>query len=300
MPKTNHFDLNLLRVFLNVYKTGSYSMSAEELDLTPSVVSHAIKRLNNQLGETLFQRKNVGVEATFVAHDLFKQVAPAFETIEMSILGYEKFSPEETNRSFKVFVPDIFIADMITKLEAVNTSNADIICVALPPNEEQIYDALLTGEVDLVVDYIPPSLGGAASKLVTHEDICCVVNKQHPRVGDSISHSQYFSEAHAKLNLRRFDNRAAETLAKEPLPERRTHSEHNSLYSMLYTVAHSEALGLSPTRLAREFESNLNIRLLEIPFEINKIEVWVCWPKKLENNQANHWLRSIVVQSLLN
>ncbi|WP_394243114.1 helix-turn-helix domain-containing protein [Vibrio astriarenae] len=57
MPKTNHFDLNLLRVFLNVYKTGSYSMSAEELDLTPSAVSHAIKRLNNQLGETLFQRK---------------------------------------------------------------------------------------------------------------------------------------------------------------------------------------------------------------------------------------------------
>ncbi|MGR5118165.1 LysR family transcriptional regulator [Vibrio astriarenae] len=300
MPKSNHFDLNLLRVFLSVYKTGSYSMTAEALDLTPSAVSHAIKRLNTQLGETLFQRKNVGVEATFVAHDLFKQVSPAFNTIEQSILGYEKFSPENSTRSFKVFVPDVFISDMIPRLQKINQTGADIICVALPPDDEQIYDALMSGDVDLVVDYVDPRVSSVTSVLTAQEDICCVVRKDHPRVGKQVDYSGYFAESHAKLNLRRFDTRAAETLAKLPLPERKTHSEHNSLYSMIYTVAHSEALGISPTRLAKEFQSTLPIRLMQVPFEISKIDVWVNWPKKLENNQANQWLRSIVIQSLSN
>jgi hypothetical protein len=39
---------------------------------------------------------------------------------------------------------------------------------------------------------------------------------------------------------------------------------------------------------------------MQVPFEISKIDVWVNWPKKLENNQANQWLRSIVIQSLSN
>ncbi|RJG49892.1 LysR family transcriptional regulator [Motilimonas pumila] len=298
MPKSTHFDLNLLRVFLSVYKTGSYSATAEQLDLTPSAVSHAIKRLNAELKEVLFQRKSAGVEPTFVAHDFYKQVSPGFAEIERSILGYEKFCPTDANRTFRVFVPDVFIANMITRLEQINTSNSQIICVALPLEQDVIYQALTTGEVDLVVDYISPGLGGIESKLVVHEAVCCVANAKHPRINKAVSYQQYFEEVHAKLNLHRFDSRAAETLAIAALPERKTHSEHNSLYSMLFTVANSEAIGICPERLAQEFSNQLPLRIMPVPFEARQIEVWVNWPKKLATNPANRWLRDIIMASL--
>lgn len=298
MPKSTHFDLNLLRVFLSVYKTGSYSATAEQLDLTPSAVSHAIKRLNGELKEVLFQRKSAGVEPTFVAHDFYRQISPGFADIERSILGYEKFCPQSSNRTFRVYVPDVFIARMIRRLAQINTSNSQIVCVALPGEQDEIYQALTTGEVDLVVDYIAPRLGGVESSLVVHEAVCCVANAEHPRVKQAISYQQYFEEVHAKLNLHRFDSRAAETLANIPLPERKTHSEHNSLYSMLFTVANSDAIGLCPERLAQEFSNQLPLRIMPIPFDAKQIEVWVNWPKKLASNPANRWLRDTIMASL--
>ncbi|MEH0665917.1 LysR family transcriptional regulator [Vibrio scophthalmi] len=298
MPKATHFDLNLLRVFLSVYKSRSYTTTAEELDLTPSAVSHAIKRLNNQLGETLFQRKHVGVEATYVAHDLFKQVSAPFYAIERTILGYEDFSATETDRTFRVFVPDVYMSDLIMRLAEKNKGGAQVICVALPPDQDETYDALASGEVDLVVDFVAPHLGGVASILAHQEPMVCVVNENHPRIGDTISYDEYFSESHAFLNLLRFNSRAADTLAKQPIPQRKIHSEHNSLYSMLHTIAHTDAIGICTKNAAIRIQEALPVKIMDVPYEINKVALWVNWPKKLDNNPANQWLRSLVIELL--
>ncbi|WGV99223.1 LysR family transcriptional regulator [Vibrio sp. YMD68] len=294
MPKSNHFDFNLLRVFLSVYKTHSYSQSAEALDLTPSAVSHAIKRLNTQLSETLFQRTNIGVEPTFVAHDFYKQIAAPYMDIEQSLSSYEKFDPYESKRTFQVLVPDIYMPVFAARLDKENDTNCQIICIALPAEDEQIYDLLMSGEVDLALDYVLPSLAGINSEMIYEEEICCVARKEHPRVKLPLGFEDYMAESHAKLNLRRWSHRAADTLAKRALPQRKTHSEHNSLYSMVHTLASSDALGICPKRLAQDLQKTLPIDILPIPFEINNITVWLHWPKKVSNNPANKWLRDIV------
>lgn len=298
MPKATHFDFNLLRVFLSVYKSHSYTVTAEELDLTPSAVSHAVKRLNTQLGETLFQRKHVGVEPTFVAHDLFKQVAEPFHSIERTILGYEDFSPSKTDRAFRVYVPDVYMSDLIQRLVGQHDISAEVIFAALPSDQDDTYDSLASGVVDLVVDYVAPRLGGIASQLAKEESMVCVVHRDHPRIGDTISYEQYFAESHAFLNLVRFNTRAAETLAKQPIPRRKIHSDHNSLYSMLHTIAHTDAIGICTQDVASLMQASLPIKTMAVPYEINKVALWVNWPKKLDNNPANQWLRSLVIELL--
>ena len=49
-------DLNLLRVFETVYREQHLTRAAEALALTPSAVSHALRRLREQLGDPLFVR----------------------------------------------------------------------------------------------------------------------------------------------------------------------------------------------------------------------------------------------------
>ncbi|XDF79808.1 LysR family transcriptional regulator [Aliivibrio fischeri] len=48
MSKQKDFDMNLLRVFVSVCQTGSFTKASEELDLTQSSVSNAIRRLKKR------------------------------------------------------------------------------------------------------------------------------------------------------------------------------------------------------------------------------------------------------------
>ena len=59
MPDIKHIqqlDLNLLKVFQALYQEQNMTRAADVLHLTPSAVSHAMKRLRETLGDPLFKR----------------------------------------------------------------------------------------------------------------------------------------------------------------------------------------------------------------------------------------------------
>ena len=57
-------DLNLLRVFDTVMAEGSLTRAAEVLAITQPAASHALKRLHQAVGETLFVRSAFGMKPT--------------------------------------------------------------------------------------------------------------------------------------------------------------------------------------------------------------------------------------------
>jgi LysR family transcriptional regulator, glycine cleavage system transcriptional activator len=80
--------LNALRVFEAAGRLNSFNVAAEELHLTPSAVSHAIRSLEDWLGVALFERQGRGVVLTtdgriFLApvHDALTQVGVAADKL---------------------------------------------------------------------------------------------------------------------------------------------------------------------------------------------------------------------------
>ena len=53
-----------LRLFLEVARTGSISGAAKQLDVQHSTVSRRLRKLEQQLGARLLERKNSGYELT--------------------------------------------------------------------------------------------------------------------------------------------------------------------------------------------------------------------------------------------
>ncbi|MGR6859603.1 LysR family transcriptional regulator [Aliivibrio salmonicida] len=100
MPKQKDFDMNLLRVFVSVCQTGSFTKAAEELDLTQSSVSNAIRRLKTSLGSELFVRSGRGIEMTNYGENLFKQVEPSVMALTCVVDEGEGFDPHTSKRSF--------------------------------------------------------------------------------------------------------------------------------------------------------------------------------------------------------
>ena len=78
-------DLNLVRVFVAVHETGSFSGAASRLSVPRSTVSRAVASLEAELGVRLFQRTTRQVSTSSAGLALFERVAPSLGTLEASL-----------------------------------------------------------------------------------------------------------------------------------------------------------------------------------------------------------------------
>lgn len=77
-------DINyeLYKMFDKVVKTGSFTKAAEELFVSQSAVTQAIKRLEEQLDGTLFVRSKMGVTLTEAGKELYEFISQSLETLD--------------------------------------------------------------------------------------------------------------------------------------------------------------------------------------------------------------------------
>jgi len=82
MDILKNVNLNLLKSFWAVYKTGGINKGAKMLDMTPPTVTHNIKQLEKQLGHKLFVTGKKGADPTDKAKEIFPLVENIFENLQ--------------------------------------------------------------------------------------------------------------------------------------------------------------------------------------------------------------------------
>ncbi|MER6333654.1 LysR family transcriptional regulator [Streptomyces sp. NPDC001034] len=80
-PAPAPLNLSLLRTFLAVHRTGSYTAAAPLLGLSQPTVTTQIRSLEHHLGRQLFEREPRGVTATPYADELAEQVAGPIDAL---------------------------------------------------------------------------------------------------------------------------------------------------------------------------------------------------------------------------
>jgi DNA-binding transcriptional LysR family regulator len=73
--------LSLLRIFEVAGRAGSFRAAAAELNLTPSAVSHAIRKLEQALGIPLFERDTRNVHLSYEGEALMRHASRAFDEL---------------------------------------------------------------------------------------------------------------------------------------------------------------------------------------------------------------------------
>lgn len=81
-----------LRAFEQAVLLGSFKDAARELSLSTSAVSHQIRLLEKELGQSLFYRHAHGVKATRVATYYLTIVQSAFDQLEYGTQQVRKMS----------------------------------------------------------------------------------------------------------------------------------------------------------------------------------------------------------------
>ena len=111
-------DLELYRVFYTVAKNKHMTKASEELHISQPAISQSIKKLEAQLGGTLFIRSNKGMELTSEGKMFYNYIKSALELInnaENEFTSFKDLSKGKINIGASTTLTKIVIMDAIKK-----------------------------------------------------------------------------------------------------------------------------------------------------------------------------------------
>ena len=146
---TRNMDIDILRAFLTIHETGSFSIAAARLGRTQSTVSQQIKRLEDILGHNVLHRTNRAVHLS--AHG--EMLLPyARRIIDMNDEVFGRISSTATKDVIRMGVPESFalhfLPDLMKNFEkAYPNVMLEVECGLASPMKQRFEK----GQFDLVV-----------------------------------------------------------------------------------------------------------------------------------------------------
>jgi DNA-binding transcriptional LysR family regulator len=301
-------DLNLLRVFDAVMAEGSLTRAATNLAMTQPAVSHAVKRLHEAVGESLFERNAHGVRPTQRAQALWPQVRAALGQLQQA-LAPAAFEPRTDPVNFRLAMVDATAVLLIPYLiSAIEQQRALANLRVLPLTTRDPRPLLERGEVDLAVGHFPDAIAGLMAEgddaNLRHQRLyeshyVCVMRREHPLAKKALSLDDYCAANHLLVSFsgrpHGFVDQALGALGRQ----RRILLTVNQFYTAGRVVAESDLLTVLPVSFLSATGVPSELVTRELPFALNTIQVAMIWHLRRDAAPAHRWLRELVLRSRL-
>ena len=180
-------DIHLLRTFLAVYRSGTFTRAAQELHLTQPAVSMQIRSLEGQLGKPLFRRAARGVTPTAAGRELAQAVAQHVDALEGAIgEGQAGGAAPGVGDSVHIGGPEEFLG--VRVFPELAPMMADGLSVRMYFGMDRpVLDRLSAGELDLAVSTVEPTRRGIESQPLCFEYLDLVGTPAwHAELGDLV------------------------------------------------------------------------------------------------------------------
>ncbi|NOH80207.1 LysR family transcriptional regulator [Vibrio sp. RE86] len=274
-------DLNLLTTFLSVYRHRSITMAAEELDVSQPAISNAIKRLEAELDQALFVREGRGIVPTSFAISIAEKVEEPLNILSRVA---------EKNKTLNVYCTESLLP-MLAGIE-------NICLIEAPLDENQLFNALATQKIDIVIDVISSKRHALIEELLFEDEAICLTRHDHPRIKEELSFEQYFQEQHIALKAKRSDMSSIEFLSDKPIPKRKIAIETSSISSMLMLASCTDHIAAATRSLANALAPALQLTTHEIPLDLNPLPFRMLYHRRNLHDPLHRKVRDEIKQAL--
>lgn len=124
----------------------SFTLAADELNVTQSAISRQIKQLEDELNASLIIRKHRAIELTVQGHDLYVALRESYGNIESVIASWSE--PKQKRIVIKATL-SFATRVLISKVRELNERYPDYEIVIVPVIEED--EAINSSEYDLLI-----------------------------------------------------------------------------------------------------------------------------------------------------
>jgi DNA-binding transcriptional LysR family regulator len=291
-------DLNLLLVFEAIYRTRNISHAATQLGMSQPTLSNALARLRVQLGNQLFTRLDRGVAPTNFADNIIHPIRQALSVLRTGLQPQTSFDYGNVERTFRVAMHSFAVHVLLpTLIDELIASAPGIRLDIQPPDWARPFDAVLSGEVDLIVDGFPHTEPQVQFEPLFDVQPVAIVRKGHPMIDGFLSRDTFSAVGHVFLGMpvrRVFQMEQALVLAGL---NRRIVCELSSGSDLAQLVSRTNLVALVPLRYAVTVSELFNLQVLQLPFQYPTQKFIQGWHSQKEQDIGLAWLRSRIRQA---
>jgi DNA-binding transcriptional LysR family regulator len=288
------FDIELLLIFDEIYKTRNVTRAADNLGLPQSTVSLGLGKLREHFNDRLFSRTAKGMEPTPRAENAIGDVRRALQALQHALLDEPAFDPAASTREFRICMTDIsqivLVPRLLNDLRLLGPGIRVDISKISPDSPRELAD----GTVDLAVGFMPHLEAGFYQQKLFDQHFVCLAANGHPRVRERLTLDDLQREHHVQVRTSGTGHAIVDkTLAREGV-ERRIALYLPSFLGVARIVAQTELLAIVPYRYGAAMAGSENVRLLPVPVELPSFQVKQHWHERYHEDASNRWLRQVV------
>jgi DNA-binding transcriptional LysR family regulator len=291
--RSNRVGLQLIDLFISVYRTRNLTHTGLQLGLSQPAVSRGLGRLREAYGDPLFVRRQRGVQPTPFADHLAEPLAAALSIVQGTI-ERPKFEPSTDDRRFRIAMTDIGERYFLPRLLRQLASAAPRVSIeTVSPALAELKSGLASGDVDLVVSFLP-QLGKQVRELrLFRERFVYLARNRHPIVRGKLTREMVRELPHVVVatpgtrHAAEVERVLTSSRMKVPVALR-----VRSFLCVGPIVAESDLIAAVPNKLAELVAASLKLQRIDPPLQIPGFDVSMGWHQRFHRDPGNEWMRA--------
>lgn len=283
-------DLNLLPVFEALLTERNVTAAASHVGLTQSAMSNALGRLRQHFDDPLFVKTRTGMLPTPRAEELAGPLKQALALIRASELQRERFDPQTSGRSFRLYMTDVGEMRFLPGLmEHLRSTGASVKIETLQIQMSELQDRMTLGEIDLALGYLP-ELSGAIERLpLFDEHYVCVTREDGG--ANKLTLKRFISSPHVAIESMGSGHALFERALQREGIMRNVALRVPHFVVIPMIVAQTDLIVTLPSSVAERIAKPMNLRIHPLPFKFPKFEVSLFWHPRFASDPPIAWLR---------
>lgn len=286
-------DLAALRTLRLVYRRGSFTEAARELDVNQSSVSYTIDRLRRAFDDPLFVRQGVRVAATERCQDIVAAADLVLSEIERAASPPD-FEPAEVSAEVTISATYLSRSVLIPPVMRQVRRLSPGVRLELITGFTDARDHLLSGRADIALTPVRIEESGVYGQRLLRSPYVCVMDGSNPLSEGPITPEDFARARHLTINygagwrpiyLQNMDRagEAIDVVASTPDPA-----------DLPHLIPGTDLVCALPDLIARHFETRLHITACPVPAVT---DIYMYWPARLNRSPLNAWLRAMIAEA---
>lgn len=288
-------DLNLLKVLEALYQQQNMTRAAEHLNITPSAVSHAMKRLRDVLDDPLFVRQGANMAPTAVCRRLMPDLMASLGQLRQTLQTFGEFDPASVNQTIRFAIHDAIEPLFFTELFSTFQSQAPGLTLhSVKLQREQLELLLETGEVDFAID-----VARALSHPVQHAEIAsssfCVLAGRQQGFNEPLSVEGYGNAHHVTVSNRP-TGKVLEDLSFAQLGFNRNVLVRCQNYQSALSIVQRQPLLLTLPQSMADYMMHDGLVQWPLPFDVPEVKTHLYWHEHSQTDGLLNWVRETIFE----
>ncbi|WP_192482938.1 MULTISPECIES: LysR family transcriptional regulator [Cysteiniphilum] len=265
----------------------SISKTAKLMNMSQPTITLRLNKMRNELKDQILVRNGHNMEVTAKAHAILSTLQQINQEFSAILPNLEQFDPYKTPKQFTIQILEIgysIVAERI--INQIQSYNSDhVISLQVFPTEYSYEQIHQFEKADIIIGLYENLLNFTIKAIM--DDVFILAYDRYPLPDKVLDYQTYISLPHVVHTMNSDNNRFVQSYLGSPDP--RNIKLRCQMMDRIIPLLQDRYVATLPL----QYSLHKRLNVIPLPFDTARVPVTLAYPKHLEHNVQNIWLREL-------